>query len=91
MKQIAREIETKRASKVNPSLDQMAAQLSRTYDHIKKYEKKTKEDRKVRMGPKRHSVMSVKTGKRLDIELTDEVCCDFADAIFSEIYSTLEI
>ena len=76
---------------MNPSLDQMAAQLSRTYDHIKKYEKKTKEDRKVRMGPKRHSVMSVKTGKRLDIELTDEVCCDFADAIFSEIYSTLEI
>ncbi len=73
---------------MNPAIDIMSSQLSKTYENLKKFEKKAKEDRKVRNGPKRHMIMSVRTGKRMDIELNDDICTGLSDAIFREIYRT---
>ena len=88
MKYIAKEIDKKRSSKFNPVLDAMASQMTKTYEQLKKYEKKAKEDRKLKNGPKRFIFPSSKTGKRLEIELNEDICSDFADEIFREIYRT---
>jgi hypothetical protein len=71
---ISKDLSGKRDTWFNPKVDSLASQLSNTYDQLKKQEKKSKEERRIKYGPKIIETFSVATSKKLEFVLEDDYC-----------------